>query len=72
MLEASLTASVELEVTVSKDGTVSKVHVLTTDVHPDFAVAAVDAVRQWKFEPTLLNGGPVEVMMKCTIAFRLD
>lgn len=72
MLEASLTASVELEVTVSKDGTVSKVHVLTTDVHPDFAVAAVDAVRQWKFEPTLLNGAPVEVMMKCTIAFRLD
>lgn len=72
MLEASIAANVELEVTVSKDGTVGKVHVLTTDVHPDFAVAAVDAVRQWKFEPTLMNGAPVDVMMKCTIAFRLD
>lgn len=71
MKEARISGTVELEVTVGKDGSVRKVHVLTTDVHPDLAVAAVDAVRQWKFEPALLNGAPVDVMMNCTIAFRL-
>jgi TonB family protein len=72
MKEAGISGNVEIEVTVGKDGAVRRAHVLTTDVHPDLAVAAVDAVRQWKFEPTLLNGAPVEVTMKCTIAFRLD
>jgi TonB family protein len=71
MKDAKVSGNVELEVTVGKDGAVRNVHVLTTDVHPDLAVAAVDAVRQWRFEPTLLNGAPVEIMMKCTIAFRL-
>ncbi len=47
------------------------VRVLTSQVHPDLAVAAIDAVRQWRFEPTLLNGKPVEVAMKVTIDFRL-
>ena len=39
--------------------------VLTAQVHPDFARAALDAVRQWRFQPTLLNGEPVEVVMTC-------
>jgi TonB family protein len=41
-------------------------------VHPDLAAAAMRAVRQWRFEPTLLNGVPVDVMMTVTVAFRLD
>jgi protein TonB len=32
----------------------------------------VDAVRQWRFEPTLLNGAPVEVVMTVTVNFSLD
>jgi protein TonB len=53
------------------DGSVQSVRVLTAEVHPDLAIAAVDAVRQWKFEPTLLNGKPVPIKMKVTIDFRL-
>ena len=34
--------------------------------------AAMDAVRQWKYTPTLLNGEPVEVVTTITVAFRLD
>jgi TonB family protein len=71
MKDAGITGQVELEVTIGKDGTVRKVHVLTTDAHPDLAVAAVDAVRQWKFESTLLNGAPVDVIVNCTVEFRL-
>ena len=40
--------------------------------HPDFADAALEAVRQWKFSPTLLNGKPVEVLMGVTINFSLE
>lgn len=71
MKKAGITGDVELEVTIAKDGGIGNVHVLTTNVHPDLAVAAVDAVRQWKFEPTLLNGAPVEVMVTITVTFRL-
>jgi TonB family protein len=45
--------------------------VLSADVHPDFAIAAVEAVRQWQFSPTLLNGKPIEVVMTVTITFNL-
>ena len=45
--------------------------VLSADVHPDFAIAAVDAVRQWQFSPTLLNGKPIEVVMTVKFGFSL-
>jgi protein TonB len=34
--------------------------------------AAVDAVRQWEFTPTLLNGAPMPVMMTVTVNFTLQ
>jgi protein TonB len=34
--------------------------------------AAVDAVRQWEFTPTLLNGAPVPIMMTVTVNFTLQ
>ena len=34
--------------------------------------AALDAVRQWKFTPTLLNNVPVEVVMTVTVNFTLN
>jgi hypothetical protein len=33
--------------------------------------AALDAVRQWRFSPTLLNGAPIEVLMNVTVHFSL-
>jgi outer membrane biosynthesis protein TonB len=46
--------------------------VLSSDIHPDFAIAAADAVRQWRFSPTLLNGAPVEVLMTVSVTFNLS
>jgi TonB family protein len=37
--------------------------------HPDLVAAAVEAVRQWEFNPTLLNGVPVEVGVTITVRF---
>jgi TonB family protein len=62
---------VPIEAVIGSDGLVSYVRVLSAQVHPDFAIAAVDAVRQWRFSPTLLNGVPVEVVMTVTVSFSL-
>jgi TonB family protein len=71
MKETGIEGTVPLEAVIAGDGSVQTVRVLTSGVHPDLAIAAVDAVRQWRFEPTLLNGKAVPIKMKVTIDFRL-
>ena len=71
MRDAGREGVVPLEAIIRRDGTVGSVRVLSAGVHPDFVVAAVDAVRQWRFSPTLLNGQAVEVVMTVTISFSL-
>jgi TonB family protein len=63
---------VPLDAVIGTDGSVVFVRVLSAQVHPDFANAAVEAVRQWKFSPTLLNGKPVEVAISVTVDFSLE
>lgn len=72
MRAAGRNGTVPLDALIGKDGTVVFARVLSANVHPDFANAAVDAVRQWRFTPTLLNGQPVEVLMTVTITFSLE
>jgi TonB family protein len=72
MREAGREGIVPIEAGIGIDGTVTAVRVLSADIHPDFAIAAVDAVRQWRFDPTLLNGVPVEIRMRVSIAFKLS
>lgn len=40
-------------------------------VHPELTQAALDAVKQWHYQPTLLNGQPVEIITTITVNFRL-
>jgi TonB family protein len=63
---------VPLDALIGTDGSVVFVRVVSANVHPDLADAATEAVRQWKFTPTLLNGKPVEVLMTVTIHFALE
>jgi TonB family protein len=72
MREAGREGRVPLEAIIGRDGTVLSVRVATAQVHPDFAQAAIDAVQQWLFTPTMLNGKPVEVVMTVTIEFELE
>lgn len=72
MREAGREGVVPMEAVIGVDGAVHAIRVLSANIHPDFAVAAVDAVRQWRFDPTLLNGEPVEVTMAVTVAFSLS
>ena len=72
MREAGVEGVVPLEAIIGRDGLVLSVRVVTAQVHPDLVQAAVDAVRQWRFDPTLLNGTPVEVVMTVAVQFELD
>jgi periplasmic protein TonB len=59
-----------LEAVISESGNVRAVKVLSS-VHL-LDQAAIDAVRQWRFTPTRLNGEPVPVIMSVTVFFRLN
>lgn len=58
-----------LQVTVNERGLVSRVDVLRG--HRLLNQAAVDAVRQWRYSPTLLNDEPVPVVATVTVNFVL-
>jgi TonB family protein len=67
--ENRIQGTVPLHVIVAKDGAVAQVEVLGGD--PALQMAAVDAVRQWRYQPTLLNGMPVEVDTQVNVTFTL-
>lgn len=72
MRAAGREGMVPIEALIGRDGVVHSLRVLSAQVHPDFAMAAMEAVRQWRFSPTLLNGEPVEVVMTVSVTFSLS
>ena len=67
---AHIEGVVIIEATLDERGNVVRAQVLRSI--PQLDAAALDAVRQWKFSPTLLNGVPVPIVMTVTVNFRLD
>ena len=59
--------TVTLNATIGTDGLVKKVKVVSG--HPMLTNAAIDAVKQWRYRPTLLNGQPVETETQVLINF---
>jgi protein TonB len=68
--QARVEGTVILEATISEQGRVTDVKVLRGI--PLLDNSAIDAVRQWHYSPTLLNGTPVPVVMTVTVNFRLN
>jgi TonB family protein len=68
--QARVQGIVILECTISPEGKVVDVHVLRGI--PLLDQAAIDAVKQWEYSPTLLNDIPVPVIMTVTTNFRLS
>jgi len=68
--QARVQGVVILECTISPQGKVSDVKVLRGI--PLLDAAAIEAVKQWVYTPTLLNGVPVPVIMTVTVNFRLS
>ena len=67
--QAHIQGSVVLHAIIGKDGRVAQLEVMSG--HPLLVQAALDAVKQWLYKPTLLNGDPVEVDTTITVTFTL-
>jgi TonB family protein len=61
-----------LEAVIWKDGSIGTMRVLNKLADPELVDAAVEAVKNWRYEPTLLNGQPIEVVTTITVNFRLS
>ena len=59
-----------IEAIIGSDGSIKRARVLKSE--PMLAAAALAAVRQWKYSPTLLDGTPTEVLMTVVVTFALD
>jgi len=67
--QARVSGTVELIGVIAKDGTIQQLQVVSG--HPLLVKAALDAVRQWVYRPTLLNGQAVEVIAPISVHFTL-
>jgi protein TonB len=68
--QARIQGTVKLSAIISKDGTIQKLEVISG--HPLLVPAALEAVKQWVYQPTLLNGEPVEVITQIDVNFTLS
>jgi protein TonB len=68
-VNAQIEGMVILEATVDANGAVRDTRVLRS--HSVLDEAAVDAVRQWRYEPLLLNGKPTPFVLTVTVSFSL-
>jgi TonB family protein len=66
----SIQGTVILNVILRTDGSVAVQNVLEGD--PILSPAAIEAVRQWRYEPSLINGQPVEIRTKISVVFTLN
>lgn len=67
--QARVSGVVILEAIIDPNGNVTNLSVLRSI--PLLDQAAMDAVRQWRYQPTLLNGVPVPIVMTVTVQFNL-
>jgi TonB family protein len=65
-----ITGVVVLHALVAKDGSIAKVDVVSGPAQ--LRQAAIDAVQQWKYKPTTLNGTPVQVLTQINLNFTLN
>jgi len=67
--QARIQGTVILQAQISKEGNIENLQLISG--HPMLAPAAIEAVRQWKYKPYLLNGEPVEVETQVQVNFTL-
>jgi protein TonB len=68
--QARIQGVVHLQAVIAKDGTIQELKAVGG--HPLLVPAALEAVRQWVYQPTLLNGEPVEVVTQIDVNFTLS
>ncbi len=68
--DSRIQGTVNLQAVIGRDGRIRELQVMNG--HPLLVKAAMDAVRQWEYQPTTLNGQPVEVITTVEVKFILQ
>jgi TonB family protein len=68
-VQARISGTVQLHAIITRDGTVREVDAISG--HPLLLQSAMNAVKQWRYKPTLLNGRPAEVDTTIDVEFNL-
>jgi len=68
--QARIQGVVQLSTVIGRDGTVQQLEVISG--HPLLVPSALEAVKQWVYQPTLLNGNPVEVVTQIDVNYTLS
>jgi TonB family protein len=68
---ARVQGTVNIEATISKDGVPIELRVLSSP-GDDLSQSALEAVRQWRYRPTLLNGNPIEIVTAIIVNYTLS
>jgi protein TonB len=68
--QARISGVVHLAAVISANGTIQDLKLISG--HPLLVPAAMEAVKQWVYQPTLLNGEPVEVQTQIDVNFTLS
>jgi periplasmic protein TonB len=64
--------TVILEAVITKNGTIDPARLRVISGHPLLTPAAVEAVQQWRYRPTTLNGQALEILTTVTVNFSLN
>ena len=68
--QARIQGTVRFTAIIGKDGTIQNLQLVSG--HPLLVPSAQEAVKQWVYQPTLLNGEPVEVVTQIDVNFTLS
>jgi len=69
---AGVQGTVVLHAVIGKDGKPLSLRIMNGQIDPDLARSAVEAVNQWRYTPTLLNGEPIEVDTTINVVYSLN
>jgi periplasmic protein TonB len=70
MRQIGRSGQVELHAIIATDGTIQSLQVVGGD--PGFFPSALEAVQQWRYKPTILNGNPVVVDTFITVIYKMQ
>lgn len=69
---AGVQGTVILHAVIGLDGRPLSLRAMNNDIDPELARAAIEAVSQWRYRPTLLNGEPIEIDTTIMVNFSLE
>ena len=69
-MQARVSGAVALDAIIDEQGNVTEIRALSG--HALLSPAAIEAVKQWKYEPTILSGRPVAVQLIVNLTFALN